>query len=181
MNKIKKYCWIVLLSLPLYCIGQDADEELIAWNLSKRLAWSDYKGKPDPSSDAAASTATYLGIDYNISSSNVAYKITCRFSKNKSWGRYKSEYILSHEQGHFDITEIFARKLNKKMSEYKFNRTTYESDLQKIYQDILNEKEKLQNQYDNETDYSRNKEKQAEWLKKIEKMLEDLKGFTNYN
>jgi hypothetical protein len=35
----------------------------------------------------------------------------------------------------------------------------------------MEEKEELQNQYDLETDYSRNKEKQAEWLKKIQKEL----------
>ncbi|MFI5132960.1 MAG: DUF922 domain-containing protein [Chitinophagales bacterium] len=181
MRKLKLYIWIVLLSFPFLSAAQDAKEELLDWNNGKKLVWTDYKGKVDPSSDAAASTATYLGIDYNISNGAVTYKITCRFSKDKSWGRYQSDYILSHEQGHFDITEIFARKLNKVMSDYKFNRSTYEHDLQKIYQDILDEKEKMQDQYDNETDYSRNKEKQAEWLKKIEKMLEELKDFVNYN
>ena len=77
-----------------------------------------------------------------------------QFSRNRSWGLYKTDYILSHEQGHFDITEIFARQLNKRMSEYIFNKNTYQQDLQKIYNDIQREKETLQNQYDNETDYS---------------------------
>ncbi len=44
----------------------------------------------------------------------------------------------------------------------------------------MEEKEKLQNQYDKETDFSRNKEKQAEWLKKIEKMLEESKDYSEY-
>ena len=180
MQIVKKYIWLICFSTPLFAAAQDANEELLNWNTGKRLVWSDYKSKPDAGSDAAASTATYLGINYNITSSSFTYKITCSFSKNKSWGRYKTDYILSHEQGHFDITEIFARKLNKRISEYKFDRTTYKSDLQKIYQDILDEKEGFQNQYDEETDFSRNKEKQAEWLKKIEKLLEDLKDFAAY-
>jgi hypothetical protein len=66
------------------------------------------------------------------------------------------------------------------MSEYHFNRNTYRKDLDKIYQDIQNEKDKMQDQYDHETNFSRNKEKQIEWLKKIEKMLGELKGFANY-
>jgi hypothetical protein len=44
----------------------------------------------------------------------------------------------------------------------------------------MDEKEEYQNKYDVETDYSRNKEKQAEWLKKIEDELEYLDEFANY-
>ncbi|HYM95347.1 MAG TPA: DUF922 domain-containing protein [Chitinophagaceae bacterium] len=180
MEIIKKYSWLIGFAFPLFLRAQDPGEELLSWNNHNKLVWNDYKGSIDPSSDAAASTATYLGINYNISNSSVSYKISCWFSKNKSWGRYKSEYILSHEQGHFDITEIFARKLNKMMSDYTFNRNTYQQDLKKIYRDILNEKEKIQNQYDKQTDFSRNKEKQEEWLKKIADMLDDLKEFADY-
>ena len=93
---------------------------------------------------------------------------------------HKTDYILSHEQGHFDIAEIFARKLNKKMSEYNFNKKTYQQEVNKIYQDILDEKEAMQNDYDRQTNHSINKEKQAEWLKKIEKMLDQYKDFAGY-
>jgi predicted secreted Zn-dependent protease len=86
-----------------------------------------------------------------------------------------------HEQGHFDITEIFARKLNKAMSAYHFNQNTYRKDLNKIYQDIIKEKDNMQDQYDHETNFSRNKEKQMEWLKKIQTMLEELKEYDNYS
>jgi hypothetical protein len=180
MRLLKIYTWLIVFISPLFAISQDANEELLNWDTGKRLAWNDYKSRPDARSDAAASTATYLGINYSISGSSFSYKISCSFSKNKSWGRYKTDYILSHEQGHFDITEIFARKLNKRIGEYKFDRGSYKTDLQKIYQDILDEKEQFQDQYDQETDFSRNKEKQAEWLIKISKMLDDLKNYSNY-
>ena len=93
---------------------------------------------------------------------------------------HKTDYILSHEQGHFDIAEIFARKLYKKMSEYKFNRRTYQKELNKIYQDILDEKEEIQNDYDRETNHSINKEKQAEWLKKLKRLLEEYEDYAGY-
>jgi hypothetical protein len=44
----------------------------------------------------------------------------------------------------------------------------------------MDEKEQYQNKYDAETDYSRNKEKQSEWLKRIEDELEELEVFTSY-
>jgi Bacterial protein of unknown function (DUF922) len=180
MRRIKKYFILLLLAKPLFAFCQDKNEELIDWSATKRLAWNDYKGKPDPHSDAAATTTSYLGIEYNFKNNTVTYKIVCRFSKNKSWGLYKTDHILGHEQGHFDITEIFARKLNKLTGEYKFNKNTCQQDLQKIYTNVMDEKEQLQNQYDKETDFSRNKEKQAEWLKKIQNMLEELKDYTEY-
>ena len=181
MYILKKYFSIIVLAVPILSFAQDKNEELLEWNQNKKLVWADYKGKPDPSSDAAASTATYLGIEYYFKNNDFSYKITCYFSKDKSWGLAKTDYILGHEQGHFDIAEIFARKLNKKMKEYKFNRNTYRTELEKIYNDILDEKEKTQNQYDSETDYSRKKEQQADWLKKINKMLEELVSHSDYH
>jgi hypothetical protein len=179
MQKLKKY-FLSLLILPAFCFAQDKNEELIDWSASRQLAWSDYKAKPDPDSDAAASTTTYLGIEYNMNEKGFTYKIQCKFSKTRSWGHAKTDYILKHEQGHFDIAEIFARKLNQKMSEYQFNKSTYKKDLKTIYQNITDEKEDFQNQYDKETDHSRKKEQQAEWLKKIEKLLKDLKDYSEY-
>jgi hypothetical protein len=66
------------------------------------------------------------------------------------------------------------------MKEYKLRRSTYKDDLEKIYNGILDEKEITQNLYDQETNYSRNKEQQAKWLKKIEKMLEELEDHSDY-
>jgi hypothetical protein len=179
MQKLYKY-FFLLAWLPSVCFAQDKDEDLIDWSSARQLTWSDYKGSPNANSDAAASTTTYLGIEYKMDENGFSYKILCRFSKTKSWGRSKTDFILKHEQGHFDIAEIFARKLNKKMSEYQYDKITYRKDLKSIYDSITNEKENLQNQYDSETDHSRKKEQQAEWEKKIEKMLNELRDYSGY-
>lgn len=166
--------------VPAGILAQSNNEELLKWNAARKLTWADYKARPDPDSDAAASTTTVLNIEYNISNNSFSYKIKSNFIKNRSWGRHKDAYILSHEQGHFDIAEIFARKLHKEMSAYKFNSRTYQKDLKKIYEEVTDEKEETQNDYDRETRHSINKEKQAEWLKKIEKMLEEYAAYADY-
>ncbi len=176
-----KYFLLCFLVLPsVFLFGQSKDEELLNWNAARKLTWADYKANPKPESDAAASTTTYLGINYNITSTNFSYKIESRFSKTRSWGLHKTDYILSHEQGHFDIAEVFARKLYKKMSEYVFNKKTYQKDLKKIYEEVTQEKEETQNDYDRETRHSMNRPKQAEWLKKIAEMLEEYKNYAGY-
>ncbi len=180
MKKVLVLFFYSFLLTSVLSQAQDKTEEVISWSDAHKLSWSDYKANPNPQSDAAASTTTLLSISYKISSNSFSYTIKSHFSRTRSWGRHKSDYILSHEQGHFDIAEIFARKLHKKMSEYRFDRKTYQKDLNKIYQEVVDEKEEMQNEYDDETNHSINKEKQASWLKKIAKKLEETADYANY-
>lgn len=156
------------------------EEELIDWHPSRPLTWNDYRGKPDPNSDAAASTTTYLAIEYNLKSGEFSYEIHSRFSCDKSWGLHKTTYILGHEQGHFDIAEVYARLLHKKMSEYQFDRKTYSKDLKKIYEEIVDAKEEMQSKYDKETNHSIYKVKQTEWRKKIDELLDATAAYSDY-
>src|SRR5678810_1015402 len=110
--------------------------DLIPWENDKRLVWDDFLCEPKVGTDAVASTSTSLGIAYQLSNGELRYHITCYFNKEKSWGLMKTDYILAHEQGHFDITEIFARKLNEALQNYKFNKKTYKRDIGQIYQFI---------------------------------------------
>jgi len=158
---------------------EDPKDNFIDWS-KKRLEWADYLCEPDPSSDAAATTTTYLGVEYKISKSVFSYRIACRFSKEKSWGLHKTSYILAHEQGHFDITEIFARELNKRLSKYNFNKRTFQDDLKKIYDRVMEDKEDFQREYDEDTDYSRNRARQLAWLEKIENILEETEEYAYY-
>jgi hypothetical protein len=175
-----KLLTFLLIPLAFSSFGQSNDEELITWSEGKKLTWADYKGKAKPDTDAAASTATYLGIEYNFGNKGFDYKITCSFSRTKSWGLHKTDYILAHEQGHFDIAEIFARKLNMEMINYRFNKNSFKEDLKKIYLSITSAKEEMQNDYDRETNHSIIKDKQVEWLKKIDQLLTEHKEFADY-
>jgi len=181
MQGINIFITSVLFCLPFIPNIRSGEEELVDWKASRKLSWSDYKANPDRGSGAAASTTTYLGIEYSIKDKTLSYKIQCSFSKDRSWGLNKTDYILAHEQGHFDIAEIFARKLNKELSEYSFNTSSCKKDLQEIYERIVKEKEDMQNAYDRETNHSIKKDKQTEWLKKIAALLDEYAAYTNYD
>ena len=165
--------------MPVWLMAQ-ANADHIRWQDRRTLTWADYQGKADPDAGAAASTATYLSVEYNFKDGKLGYVITCSFSRSKSWGLTKNDYILSHEQGHFDIAEIFARRLYKKLKAYEFDKKNYQTDLRRIYEDITDEKEEMQNRYDRETNHSINKEKQAGWLEKIKIELKELEAFAGY-
>lgn len=172
---------LAILLLPLLItITPFKKEESIPWSAERRLVWDDFKGKPDGNSGNAALTSSGIEFGYRYGDQTFSFTITCMFDKNKSWGRVKTDYILAHEQGHFDVSEIHARKLYKALKAYKVNQSTLAKDVQAIYSQLMKEQSEMQNVYDDETDNSRNKEKQAAWLKKINKELEQLKDYAGY-
>ena len=161
-------------------VKDEETEEFIPWDNEQRLDWEDFKCEPKKGTDAVASTSTTLGIAYQLVDGVLTYDITCNFSKVKSWGLMKTDYILAHEQGHFDITEIYARKLNEALKNYVFNKKTFKKDINQIYQLIVREKENFQKSYDEETDHSRNRRLQFDWLDKIQKLLEESDVYASY-
>ncbi len=178
---MKRIFSLLLFSLSISAtLAQDPAEDALTWSAGRKLTWSDYKASPNPKSDAAATTSTSLSIDYHISASQFSYTIKSWFSRSRSWGRHKTDYILSHEQGHFDIAEIYARKLHQRMSTYQFNKNNYQKELNRIYNEVADEKAAVQQQYDRETRHSIDEVRQAEWLKKISRMLEELKDYADY-
>ena len=176
----KKFFLFLFVFSSFHCFAQEKGDELLKWSDSRKLTWDDYKAAPDTSGEFAASTTTYLEIEYTFMTDGFRFKIKSSFSQTNSWGLNKTNYILRHEQGHFDIAEIFARKLYQQMKQYKYNNKTGKEDTQKLYNTIVDEKAKMQDDYDVETNHSINKEKQKEWLKKIEKMLEEYKPWAGY-
>ena len=171
-----------LLLIPaFFSIPSRNDSSDIPWNASRKLTWPDFKSRPDYNSTNAALTSSKIVFNYGYGSEKgFTFTISCLFDKNNSWGKVKTDYILSHEQGHFDIAEIYARKLHKALKGYSFNANTVAKEVPAMYQKLMREESELQNQYDSETNYSRDKEQQAAWLEKIQHELDKLKEFAGY-
>ena len=171
-----------LLLTTLFSFGIVKEDNSLQWSAARRLSWEDFKSRPDHNSTNAALTSSAVSFSYSYDSEKgFSYTIACLFQKNSSWGKIKTEYILAHEQGHFDIAEIFARRLNKLMKAYSFNPATAQKEVPAIYQQVMTDLAAMQNQYDSETDFSRDKEQQAVWSLKIHSTLENLKAFAGYH
>jgi hypothetical protein len=169
-----------MADIPATTVTFKESNEYIPWTPSQRLSWEDFQCEPKRGTDAVASTSTSLGIAYQMQNNKLTYHITCNFSKSKSWGLMKTDYILAHEQGHFDITEIFARKLNEALQNYEFNKRTFKQDINNIYQSIVTQKEEFQKMYDEDSDHSRNRRQQYDWLSKIQKLLDETEAYAMY-
>lgn len=169
----------LITGLCLFGLGPQQELETISWS-ERKLTWEDFKGEPPQSDRVAATTAS--GISYRFTTlSNtskhlkVNFEISTHFYPNESW--YKPELcddiILGHEQLHFDITELFARKLRKEFSQATFDHTNIKSKVKSIYNKNNKELSAFQNRYDAETNFSRNRKNQRIWNLKIKEALEN--------
>src|SRR4051812_24206494 len=173
---LQKFLLCVLLYLPLR-----GDDNLIDWSPSRKLTWADFKAKPNPNSTNAAETNSSINVEFGYNNKYLTHSIKCRFNKSLSWGRIKNDYILNHEQGHFDLAEAHARKLHKDLLEYKFNSATVSKDLNSIYDKVMKAHVSAQEQYDLQTDHSLDTAKQRQWDAKITGMLKEYERYADYH
>ena len=171
---------IILISGLLFFQGPllwGQEEESIAWSEEYRLSWEDFRATPPLSTNIAATTAS--GISYYFSSMEVNgemevdFTVKCFFYPDKSW--YKPEIcnaiVLSHEQLHFDISELFARKMRRQIDNTRFT-SNIKAEVKAIYSRINKELAAFQKRYDLETDYSRNVGQQKAWNASIKAALD---------
>jgi hypothetical protein len=153
-------------------------QDTIYWRSNYKLRWEDFQGKPDAFSNYGAVGSP--GISYSLAYNEDSFstKVLCYFIKSKAWSKFKtSDTLLQHEQVHFDIVELFARKLRKSFTEYKFNPKTVNLDLKNIFLRIKQQKDSLNAAYDRATDFSRDRKQQLLWNKKIRLELDKLKRY----
>ena len=161
-------------------LSAQQEEEGIPWRADWRLRWEDFQGEVPEGASAAATTASGISYSYQAEwegrgSVQVNFVVEAHFYPQESW--YKPEvcndHILGHEQLHFDIAEIFARKLRQRLESQTYSRNI-KTEVRRIYQQTVRELSKFQSQYDQETDYSRNRENQLLWNELIGKMLNNI-------
>jgi len=103
----------------------------------------------------------------------VDFTVRTYFYPQKSW--YKPEIcnavILSHEQLHFDIAEMFARKMRQQLAATRFT-SNIKAEVREIYEQINRELADFQRQYDRETDFSRYVAQQEAWNDAIKEALD---------
>lgn len=165
------FVWVFFFTL-----GAQAQQTEVLWTPDLKLSWKDFKGKPDPHSRVAAVTAS--GISYKFSSLErdgnyeVKYTVDTFFYPKQSWyhPHMCDDIILSHEQLHFDISELFARKMRKIMESTRFTENV-KAEVKDIYHQILKELKAFQNKYDEQTNFSRNREAQLHWNEEISAAL----------
>ncbi len=140
------------------------------------LEWSDFRGRPESNShfDASVNTGITYQWSYGKDKGDIElnYQVDSFCYPSLSWVKrgQMSDNLLSHEQLHFDISELHARIMRKRLKDYKPGENI-RRDLNKMYKLVERMRINMQERYDEETDHSKHIVNQIKWEKKIETLM----------
>jgi hypothetical protein len=156
----------------------------IYWDEGRKLTWNDFKSNINRKGGDNVVAYTNCGWIYSYEKSSdpkapVKIKVETVFNIDKSWKDVKriNDYVLLHEQKHFDVAEVFARKLRKEISEKIRTSSDFDKYFKGIYNRILKEYQDFQRAYDGETKNGMVEEKQSEYNRIIAEELENYKSY----
>ena len=172
-------------------------DDFILWQENKKLKIQDFRA--DNKDTVKENRQQFLGaisairIEYSSFQRNKNsvpdFSIKTYFDPNESWMLLKNDYVLQHEQIHFDLTELYARKMRKSVESLRQKNVTNISIYRKKIQHWNVMKEKASNQFDADNqDYYikigqkilfQKNPKQEAWKKKVDRELFQYSLFKN--
>ncbi|MCB0515077.1 MAG: hypothetical protein R2798_08745 [Chitinophagales bacterium] len=153
----------------------------IEWTLNRPLAWSDFSATPDFADRGTALTSSSIHTSYYLKNNRLYFNIQSFFHPQESWVKTKnpSAQLLQHEQGHFDLTEAYARIMRKMLQESTFSYYFYDDEISIRYNQVFDELDSMQKQYDAATQHSVNREAQTQWQRTIANLLQEYATYDN--
>ena len=154
--------------------------DTIYYNPRQKLSWENFRGRPSENDAAVAITHSGFGYDAGYESDGVNNELNitlyCYFNKRSSWVKVegRTSYILLHEQHHFDITYLGAKKFFSALKKTVFDPVDYSRQLEVLYNQSFTEMNKLQEEYDDSTENGQLKGKQKEWNARIDGWMRSL-------
>lgn len=180
-----KYCWLLwILMFSAYSIAQAQDDADIYWVSQTQLSLSNFnkdtvskrkERKLGADRHHVLQGFIFTGIRFQFEQigDHIEYSVKAYMNPDESWLRNKEDFqTLLHEQGHFNITEMYARKIRKELS-----RIDDPLKGKKIYRELFDELLKVQKQFDAE-----NKDESGVsefWRNKITNELKFYSDFTS--
>ncbi len=178
-----RWCLCLLL-----CIGYCAvmGQQPLAWHPSTSLQWNDFKAAPEPHEhNAKALCRTSLNYKYAVVGVQkygtvVQIDISALFHPEKSWKvKHVTSDLLQHEQLHFNLTELYARKLNRAFKQELKPGTMQEVEqqIQAIFERIDAAWRAAQQRYDKQTHRGTIPKVQQHWERKTARQLQTLEKY----
>ena len=151
--------------------------------------WSMFKGKINPhqvatlGKNTGAVTVSSLTYKTSVLGKLALIKVSALFLPFESWTRYpkleNADEALLHEKRHFDICEIFARKLRQAIIMNHFSKSRFSTSMETLFNKITQEYQLEQEKYDRETQHSLDPVQQQRWSKMIDAELSTLSAYAN--
>ncbi|MBP6680227.1 MAG: hypothetical protein KA166_03490 [Saprospiraceae bacterium] len=182
--------WLTILCVVFVSTGLFSQQlPFVDYAAVTSFNWSLFKGKVniqhlnEMGDNTQAVTVSSLSYTADaITDRSATLKVVAQFNPNESWTRYpnmeRQEIALDHEKRHFDITEIYARKIRKAIATGHFTSKHFSDALNTLFKDFTSQHRAEQNKYDFETMHSMDAVQQKKWNKWIDEQLEALSDYS---
>lgn len=176
----------VIVLFIYFCLNTNsalAQQELLGkvWS-NEKLEWNDFQENNSIEKEGKILARTYTKLFVaNIDTllhherKSISVKVYALFIPNLSWvsaGALGKKSVLAHEQLHFDIVELMARRLRRALAEQKVTCKNYEKVIGKLERKAFSNLASMQREYD-ET----HRTKWSHWVTMIEKELAALENY----
>lgn len=159
-----------------------ADADVLPWSPDRKLTWADFRGAPRARGFTGAATHARIKATPSVNSlsGRVQVQVRALFECRQSWAiekAKKSDYLLNHEQRHFDIAEIYARKLRRTLQQRRITAGNWARVRREVIAPLFREYVRYDEAYDQETIHGIDRHAQAVWDRQIDRQLGDLAGY----
>jgi len=154
----------------------------IRWAKDRPLATGDFKGTAPTSTGQEGAHTEYTIISgARCVGRKLEYRVTLAMLPSQSWfvpelrrSPSDSARTLRHEQTHFDLSEVYARKIRRSFAEMYDPCGQTEAALQAASDGFIRDEALEQLRYDEETNHGRTVAPQSDWDKKVAGWLDAL-------
>jgi hypothetical protein len=174
------------LALLLLTAGPAAAQQVklptgaIRWSASRPLTVADFKGRPKPNQGHAALTSANINTGATCRSNVFTGTAQASFDPATSWVREPATItpaLLRHEQLHFDIAEVYARRLRQQLATMHTPCNQLGSTFDRISQKAYADWQQAEDTYDRDTNHGLQHERQTQWETQVRRQLLDLAAF----
>jgi len=158
------------------------DSGRIVWSREIPLVWADFEGKPPVRAAEASGSCVGFAVLWECPGGELTFEVKATFDPAESWVKPGAQDpgLLRHEQLHFDLTELFARRLRKRFTDLRDpckNPRDTRQVLDRAVADTYGEWQEAQSRYDAETRSGTDAATQRVWERKTGQDLEALEAF----
>jgi hypothetical protein len=155
-----------------------SEDHAFPWSATRPLTWQDFQGRPPAGGPEGAKTAYTLYSIWKCRGQAFEFRVVVAFRPRESWVKtlvlndsVQRRTVLEHEQTHFDLGEVHARKTRQAFRHVTDPCRRTDEQLGAIADRLGQEERDEQALYDAETTHGLRAREQAAWTEDTRRRL----------
>ena len=156
----------------------------LPWSASRRLSWQDFRGPAPTGGVEGAQTAYGLFYGLRCTRALFQFEVTTGFLPQESWVKASvlanaddSRRTLEHEQTHFDLAEVHARRMRRHFTDLVRPCDQSLDGWRSVAERFIRDEAAAQDRYDDETRHGLMAVPQQAWNSEVATQLQALGKF----